>query len=161
VKKIFFPNTIINKHSDMDRITMSRVEESVPLTKENIDKILEYLPLLEDKTKKFFVEAPQDKPGVVVLPAYLMTSIGLKLYEDLYKEAFVTDFKWVDWVYEAGEYSAYDEKLAKADLKDVRRLLTIIVRQDRFCEGLLEEVIGSGLMLKILKRLKAIRAEMD
>lgn len=161
MKNYFFPNTIINKHSDMDRITMGRVEESVPLTKENIDKILEYLPLLEDKTKKFFVEAPQDKPGVVVLPAYLMTSIGLKLYEDLYKEGFVTDFKWVDWVYEAGEYSAYDEKLSKADLKDVRRLLTIIVRQDRFCEGLIEEVIDSGLMLKILKRLKAIREEMD
>lgn len=140
---------------------MTWVEESVPLTKDNIDNILKYLPLLEDRTKKFYVEAPQDKPDITVLPFYLLTGIGLKLYEDLYKEGFVTKFKWADWIYEAGEYSADDEKLSKADLKDIRRLLTIIIRQDRFCEGLLEEAIESGFMLKIFRRLKEIREEMD
>jgi len=140
---------------------MTWVEESVPVTKENIDNILKYLPLFEDKANKFFFEAPQDEPGVVVLPFYLPTIVGLKFYEDLYKERFVTKFRWMDWIAEAGEYSASDEKLSKADLKDVRRLFTIIVRQDRFCEGLLEETIESGLVLKILRRLKEIREEME
>lgn len=140
---------------------MTWVEESVPLTRENIDNILKYLPLLEDKDKKFYREAPQDKPGVVVLPFYVLTAIGHNFYEDLYKEGFVTKFRWMDWIAEAGEYSANDEKLSKADLMDIRRLLTIIVRQDRFCEGLLEEVIESGFVLKILKRLKEIREEIE
>ncbi len=140
---------------------MTWVEESVPLTKENVDNILKYLPLLEDKANKFYREASQDESGAVVLPFYVLTGIGLKFYEDLYKEGFVTKFKWMDWITEAREYSASDEKLSKADLNDIRRLLTIIVRQGRFCEGLLEETIESGLMLKILKRLKEIRKKMD
>jgi hypothetical protein len=140
---------------------MTWVEESVPLTKENIDNLLKYLPLFEEKANKFYVEAPQDKPGVVVLPFYLLTGIGLKFYEDLYKEGFVTKFRWMNWIAEAGEYSANDEKLSKADIMDIRRLFTIIVRQDRYCEGLLEEVIESGLVLKILRRLKEIREEME
>lgn len=140
---------------------MTWVEESVPLTKENIDNILKYLPLLEDKANKFYCEDSQDESGAVVLPFYVLTGIGLKFYEDLYKEGFVTKFRWIDWIAEAGEYSASDEKLSKADLKDIQRLLTIIVRQGRFCEGLLEETIESGLMLKILKRLKEIREEIE
>ncbi|HOT85610.1 MAG TPA: DUF6508 domain-containing protein [Methanofastidiosum sp.] len=126
-----------------------------------MDNILKYLSLLEDKVNKFYREAPQDEPRAVVLPFYVLTGIGLKFYEDLYKEGFVTNFRWMDWIAEAGEYSASDEKLSKADLKDIRRLLTIIVRQGRFCEGLLEETIESGLMLKILKRLKEIREEIE
>lgn len=141
-------------------ITLIWVEESVPLTKENIDNILKYLPLLEDKANKFYSEVSQDESGAIVLPFYVMTGIGLKFYDDLYKEGFVTKFRWMDWI-EAEEYSASDEKLSKADLKDIRRLLTTIVRQDRFCEGLLEEVIENGLMLKILKRLKEIREEIE
>ena len=133
---------------------MAGVEESVPLTKENINSALKYLPLFEDKDKKFYREAPQDKSGVVILPFYTLTGIGNNFYQDLYKEGFVTKFSWVDWISQAGEYSANYEMLSKADLKNIRRFLTIIVRQDRFCEGLLEEVIESGFVLRILKRLK-------
>lgn len=140
---------------------MPMVEESAPLTKENIDNILKYLPLLEDKYNKFFIEPPQNDPGAVASPFYALTGIGVKFYEDLYKEGFVTQFRWADWISEAGEYSANDEKLSKADLMDIRRLLTTIVRQERFCEGLLEETIESGFILKILKRLKEIRDEME
>ncbi len=82
---------------------MTWVEESVPLTKENVDNILKYLPLLEDKANKFYREASQDESGAVVLPFY---------------RRFVTKFKWMDWITEAREYSASDEKLSKADLND-------------------------------------------
>lgn len=140
---------------------MTWVEESVPLTRENIDKILEYLPLFEDKNTIFYREAPQDKPGVVILPFYTLTGIGHKFYQDLYEEGFVTQFNWGEWIGTAGEYSSHNEKLSKANLKDIRRLFTILIRQDRFCEGLLEEVIESGLVLRMLRRLKEIRDEMD
>ena len=46
--------------------------------------------------------------------------------------------------------------IKKANLLTLRKLITAHVRQDRFCEGHLAGVLKSGLMVKILERLKEI-----
>lgn len=66
-------------------------------------------------------------------------------------------FNWVDW-----NQSDEATKLYKTDLLDnatpvqLEKVLTAIVRQDRFVEGLIESVYKSKLLLRIAKRAAAI-----
>ena len=50
------------------------------------------------------------------------------------------------------------EKVATASLEDVRRLLTLHMRKERFCEGHMAEMIRSGHIVALLRRLDSLAA---
>ena len=52
------------------------------------------------------------------------------------------------------------EMLEPADLETIRKLLTLHVRKERFCEGHLLGMFESGHLTKLLRRLHAIRRDM-
>ncbi len=49
--------------------------------------------------------------------------------------------------------------IEEADLLTIVKLLTSLIRGDRFCEGHLLSVMGDGTILRILNRLKQIDFE--
>ena len=61
-------------------------------------------------------------------------------------------FDWTSWK-DAALYSRDPRLVRTADLETVRRLLTTIVRQDRFVGGLVPRVCSSGIMKALLERL--------
>ena len=62
-------------------------------------------------------------------------------------------FNWTSW----DKCRCEPEELDS--LEDVRKLLTLLVRQDRFCGGSLCAVCSSGFMLRVLERLRHLYAE--
>ena len=83
------------------------------------------------------------------------------LYQLCYQDGWVlTGFNWPSW--SEGRLLIQDRsKLSKASADDLARLLTLLIRQDRFCEGTWEEAYDSGLLFAITHRAKEIASAMD
>lgn len=80
-----------------------------------------------------------------------------KLEKALYRHGWIDhDFDWGSWN-EAEEYVVASDKLNTADIFLVRQLLTTHFRKERFCEGHLNEMISSGHMKHLFRRLKKLR----
>jgi hypothetical protein len=142
---------------------MPIVDESVPLTKKNIEVILNYLPYFEDKNQKFFdILMPKRDGGNIVEYIYVTYSAKfMEFYRELHEQGFVTNFNWLDSNLESNDLSHYYELLEDADIMTLRRLVTIIVRRDKHNEGFFADVIDSGLLLAMLNRLKELNEEIE
>ncbi|HET8785113.1 MAG TPA: DUF6508 domain-containing protein [Candidatus Limnocylindrales bacterium] len=74
---------------------------------------------------------------------------------------WVEPFDWMAWVEtDEGKSLREDrEALARATPDQLRRLLTAVIRADRFSEGSLEWAFGSGLMAAIARRARTLLDE--
>ena len=144
------------------KITMPSEEESAQITKENIDKVLEFIPYFEDKANVFYILVPprEVKQGLYHVPYYDYSEKVSDFLYALYKENFTTHY---------GEAKDRDEifrlinrviPLSEAGIQDIRVIFKTILAGDRICEGYLARTIENGLVLDILKRLKEIGNEM-
>ena len=142
---------------------MPIVDESVPLTKKNIEVSLNYLPYFEDKNLKFFdILMPKRDGGNIVEYIYVTYSAKfMEFYRELHEQGFVTNFNWLDSTLESNDLSHYYELLEDADIMTLRKLITIIVRHDKHNEGFFADVIDSGLLLAMLNRLKVLNEEIE
>lgn len=121
---------------------------------------------------------PGDRGGVArlaaLLPAFEQPGFELGRWEDggfrvseagsefvaaLYESGWVLPgFDWPTWKdsAEARTLLAQPDAIAAAGPHELAKLLTTIVRQERFCEGTLAASHESGLILAILRRARAL-----
>lgn len=71
------------------------------------------------------------------------------------------DFDWPKWTKseEAERLRGSPDALARADAVQLAKLLTACIREDRFCEGALLQDFRSGLIVRILRRARALADE--
>jgi hypothetical protein len=80
--------------------------------------------------------------------------------QSLYDNGWVVPFDWGEWQGIAEQFVDNPEKLKRADLETIQKLLTTHVRKDRFCEGHLDAMFKNGHIVDLLHRLKVVRGEM-
>ena len=138
---------------------MSLPEESQPITADNIDAILKFLPEFEQEGCEFghMTLMEQTPDGAFVLPDCVLGKTGSRFFHALYENGWVVDFDWPSWQDQAEQYYLHPEKLQLVDINTIRRLLTTHVRKDRFCGGHLLSAFKSGHLTEVLRRLQAIR----
>lgn len=70
----------------------------------------------------------------------------------------LSDFNWPKWAQSAEAKRLRDDEsaLALASERQLARLLTAEIRQDRFMEGALLRAFESGLIARILRRFAAL-----
>jgi O-acetyl-ADP-ribose deacetylase len=125
------------------------------ITKENINKIIRYIPYFEDKDNKFYSISKTD----IIYP-YLYSKEVYSFERSLYDANIVIAFDWGEWQPEAEKIYNNFDLLANADLDTIRKLLTLHIRKERFYSGHLANMIKSGHILNILRRLKEISISM-
>lgn len=128
-------------------------EKLIPITKENIDKVLEFLPYFEDGRITFYKEGPEhDSPKRVY-----------DFLRALYEQKFTVEFP--SYRRRKDIYSFVDRviPISEANIGDIASIFKIILAGDRLTMGggYLEDCIENGLVLALLERLKEIRDEMD
>ena len=123
---------------------------------QQIDAILKYLPIFEKPDYQFgcWVE-PEGQ-----FPYFSFSSEVDEFIGELYKQGMILPFDWMSWRKEAERYPKDAKALETADLLTLRKLLTVHVRAERFSEGHLASVFGSGHITAILHRLQQIREKM-
>lgn len=134
-------------------------DENTPLpSREQIDAILKFRPMFSPSEAKH-LRFPPRKPGQ--FPFTDMSEEAWAFYQALYKEGFVVGFDCGKWQDDAKSYVTNPARLGNADLLTIRRLLTLHVRKERFCDGHFAKMIDNGHIPLVLRRLANIRIEMD
>lgn len=137
------------------------------LTKDNfIEKIhsftvLDWKPLMElipiiEKTGKFSEQGQRKytEDGIMILPHDIPDEIVNRFETIVYDIPIFIEFNWGSW--EEGRRILKDETFDydSIDIPTKCKLITAIVRSERFCEGALVSAFESGQMLKILKSIE-------
>lgn len=99
-----------------------------------------------------------------LLPLFEQTGSRLSNAQvDEFIAAFYADdvcvvFDWIEWRDQGHVLLETSGAMERADLDDLRRLLTMLVRQDRFAEGTLAHAIEHGWIHAVLDRMRTICA---
>ena len=96
----------------------------------------------------------QDDKGVTYLPYSIEEPIVSRFRETAYSLSIIIDFNWGSW--EEGRNMARDEQFDydTIDIPTKCKIITAIVRNDRFCDGALCSAFESGLILRILQSIE-------
>lgn len=122
---------------------------------EQIDAVIAFLPTFERADfvpSKCVIESG-------TFPYHIFAKELDQFDKAVYDGGFISSFDWPDWQSEAERYFADPEILHAADLQVIRKLITVHVRKERFCEGHLPAMVSCGHMAAILRRLKELREQ--
>jgi hypothetical protein len=125
-------------------------------SQEDWKPLLELIPKIE-KVKVFgdCTEAMKllDK-GIIDMNPYIEDEVVGEFRRIVYSISIIIDFAWVAW--DEGRKYVGEENFDfdTIDVPTKCKLITAIVRNDRFCSGALVSAFESGQILKILKSIK-------
>ena len=124
------------------------------LSPAQLDAVLAFLPILSAHGYIFGVWHAE--PGE--MPYFAHSPEVEQFIASLYAQNVIIKFDWCAWREPANALLQDPTLLAQADLLTLRRLLTAHVRQDRFIEGHLAQMLENGHITAILRRLGELRA---
>lgn len=117
--------------------------------------ILDLIPEIE-QTSTFgeMKGGEKNAEGIMVLPYWIESRVVSHFHRIVYDMPIIIDFDWGSW--HEGREMARDESFDfnSVDIPTKCKIITAIVRDDRFCEGALVSAFESGIILKILKSIR-------
>jgi hypothetical protein len=124
--------------------------------KENLAALGRFAPMLSLDTFDVgqWGGGGDNEDGSMVMPHFLHGDDLLAFLDACYP-VMATGFKWSEWI-RTEEATHVRDHLDTASEYDLRRLVTAVVRQERFVEGMLLSAYKNGLLLKIAERAKAL-----
>ena len=117
--------------------------------------LLDLIPKIE--TTSVFGEWPggdKDADGTTAFPCCEPAPIVSCFLKAVYGIPIIIDFDWISWDEGRKIASDHDFDFDTVDLQTKCKLITAIVRNDRFCEGALVSAFDTGLILRILKSIE-------
>ena len=112
------------------------------------DRLLAYLPTFE-------------RPDYPFVREFWLSAEVLEFHQALHDTGVTFYFDWTGWQNEADLLFHDQRALARADEATLRRLLTLLVRRDRFDQDYLAEMLHSGHVAAILRRAGELRREKE
>ncbi len=133
-----------------------------PITEEGLRVLAEWVPRLASPDLDFghWVISEPDQDGVLQMPWYDYSPDALRFMAEASGAGFVQPFDWMSWMGtpEGRALVADPTRVAAVDAEDLRRLLTAIIRGDRFMEGNVVGAFESGMLLAIARRAQTLLA---
>ncbi len=129
--------------------------------KDRLARMAAFLLLFEDPFFRFgrWEGGEKDEGGSIQMPYYSLYEAAGRFEETAYRDGWIlSGFDWAEWKQTPEAEALRDDAkiLSEATLDQVSKLLTVLIRQDRFCEGSLAGAFESGLLSSILRRINAI-----
>jgi hypothetical protein len=118
--------------------------------------LIELIPKIE-KVEQFGDDTEAMKlleQGILDMNPYEEHPIVQQFRDVVYSIPIMIDFNWGEWAEGRKMVSDEDFDYDSIDIPTKCKIITAIVRNDRFCSGQLVDVFESGLMLKVLKSIR-------
>ena len=130
-----------------------------------LEKLSSFASLFTRDGFKFGERVPLKElgEGITEMPYTILGDTALAFVEACYEADWVMDFDWPEWI-RSGEANGLTELAAvreRATPLDLAKLLTALIRQDRFVEGALMGAFESGLLTAITERAATLLASGD
>jgi hypothetical protein len=144
------------------RIGSRPKEDDAAMLAERMDELLRFLPLFEVPGREYIQawgggETTADGKAVTV-PYPIYCDDVLEFYT-LAGQTHWADFQYVPR--QAYDMLTDDEFIATASLSEFKTMLTYCVRGERFGDGHWAQMLESGRIVALLRRLAALRDEMS
>ncbi len=123
-------------------------EEFLRISKEDWEELIALIPEIE-KTDYSSVVTGWDYPEIVS-----------RFHDIVYDKKMILLFDWPKWMEARELLDDKEADFSELDLIKLCKLITVIVRNDRFSTGYLGGRFEDGIILKILYRIKQIIYEM-
>lgn len=141
-------------------------DRGTPMLSKRLRGLAAFLPLFEEPGFTFgqWSEVKKTEPGVITLPFFTLSNTADAFVRAAHDLEWVRhDFDWPKWMQttEARRLRDKEDALASATSDQLARLLTVVIRQERFCEGSLASAYDSGLLTGILRRAAALESEIE
>lgn len=141
-----------------------RQDEKKPSLKEQLDGPAAFLPHFENPDFSFgkWDGGQEIEPHRFQMPYFGYSEVANHFIQATY------DLKWLDGTFDWGAWMKTDEAtslrdnpeaMAAATPDQLSKLLTVLVRQDRFSEGALDGAYKAGLVTAICRRAAALLGE--
>jgi len=127
-------------------------------TNKDIDELIAFLPKLYAegfKPVKCWRGGDKNKDGVIQIPWPEYENVVIEFFHIASKQC------WKDYNYtsnNAVEMIKNKDTIKNASLEQIKTMITLCVRRERFCEGIWESVIEEEIIRSLLERLQKIRA---
>lgn len=131
------------------------IEKINSFSKHDWNPLLELIPIIEHKMTFYENEKRKiDENSLIFMAYYEPDKTISQFLHIVYDMPIIISFDWPKW--DEGRKMARDEdfNFDTVDIPTKCKLITAIVRNDRFCDGALFNTFKSGMMLKILKSIK-------
>ncbi len=124
---------------------------------DHLAAIAAFVPIFETAGFVFgaWSELREARPGVQEMPYYIFSQPAKDFLAAVGRAGLVTPFDWGAWLATPEGKSLKEDRAAvtRADIGQLSRLLTAIIRSDRFCEGSIAGAFESGLLTAIVRRI--------
>lgn len=127
--------------------------ENTIFKREDFEELFKLIPQIKT-TKKFgtLKGGEKEEDNTIIVPYYELDTVVLNFVEIVYKTPIMIKFDWSKW--EEGKIIIKEKRnFEELDVMTLCKLITAIVRNDRFCEGVLLKAFENGTILKILMHL--------
>lgn len=142
-----------------------RQDEKKPPQKEQLEGLAAFLPHFENPDFSFgeWGGGQESEPHHFQMPFFAYSEVASSFVQATY------DLKWLDRTFDWGAWMQTEEAkslrdnsevLSAATPEQLSKLLTVLVRQNRFCEGALEGAFKAGLITAICRRAAVLLAEL-
>lgn len=129
------------------------------LSKENIEALRKINARIQDYVGEWGIRHDNERTesGVLIMPWVEQYPLIQDFVTFMYENKLVIPFDWVYWQ-EGRDWFALedDSKYASLDVETILKLLTAIIRNDRFNEGALVSAFEDGSFPKIIQKLITI-----
>jgi hypothetical protein len=128
--------------------------------KHRLRKLEDFYLILGQKGFQFGTMVTKDSDtGEATMPHYSFSIEAESFVKTCYDCGWVlADFDWPTWkdTSEAMELRNNPEAIANATPNQIAKMLTVLVRRERFCAGALAAAFERGLLVAILRRATAL-----
>ena len=125
------------------------------ITQHDWQSLLALIPEIENTSEFGEWKGGEKNPdGSVTMPWRETAPIIKKFLKAVYAIPIIISFDWPSWDEGRKIAGNVDFDFDTLDIVTKCKLITAIVRNDRFCEGALVAAFESGLILKILKSIE-------
>lgn len=125
-------------------------------SKENLKALADFWPVFANPKFVWEIEKgiePKVK-GEFIMPQRIWDKEATAFHKMVYKEEWVVDYDWTEWV-NTEEFKKMMESpngIETATAVQLAKLITALVRKERFCEGTLSEASSTGLLERVTRR---------
>ncbi len=119
--------------------------------------LMQLIPKIEEAEKFGSLEGGNEiANGIKQMPYWDHSPIVLEFLDIVYEMPVIISFDWGSWHEGREMASNSDFDFNTIDIPTKCKLITAIVRSDRFCDGALVSAFESGLILRILKSIEPL-----